>query len=307
MIPQILFVAGFVLCWTGLITPPIALALGLIFGFAFKHPFPTQTRVATKYLLQASVVGLGFGMNLHEVLVAGRSGFVYTALGIGFALALGLWLGRTLKVNHTASILISTGTAICGGSAIAAVAPIIQADHEETAVSLGTIFILNSVALFVFPPLGWALHLTQQQFGLWAALAIHDTSSVVGAASHYGALALTIGTTVKLTRALWIVPVSIGWALAKHSKTRIQWPWFILFFCIAAVANTYLPAGAHAWQFLSKLGRLGLTATLFLIGSGISLATVKEVGPRPMLQGVLLWIVVATTSLWLIKIGWIAL
>ena len=307
MIPQILFVAGFVLCWTGLITPPIALALGLLFGFAFKHPFPTQTRVATKYLLQGSVVGLGFGMNLHEVLVAGRSGFLYTALGIGFALALGLSLGRTLKVNPSASILISTGTAICGGSAIAAVAPIINADHEETAVSLGTIFILNSIALFVFPPLGWALHMTQQQFGLWAALAIHDTSSVVGAASHYGALALTIGTTVKLTRALWIVPVSIGWALAKHSKTKIQWPWFILFFCIAAVANTYLPADAHAWQFLSKLGRLGLTATLFLIGSGISLATVKEVGPRPMLQGVLLWIVVAGLSLFAIAKGFIHL
>jgi uncharacterized integral membrane protein (TIGR00698 family) len=307
LIPQILFVAGFVLCWTGLITPPLALALGLLFGFAFKHPFSTQTRVATKYLLQASVVGLGFGMNLQEVLVVGRRGFAYTAVGIAFALTLGLWLGRSLKVNAAASALIATGTAICGGSAIAAVAPIIHADHEETAVSLGTIFILNSVALFVFPPLGWVLHLTQQQFGLWAALAIHDTSSVVGAASHYGALALTVGTTVKLTRALWIVPVSVGWALAKHSKTKIQWPWFILFFGLAAVANTYVPAGAHAWVFLSKLGRLGLTATLFLIGSGISLATVKEVGPRPMLQGVLLWIVVATTSLWLIKVGWITL
>jgi uncharacterized integral membrane protein (TIGR00698 family) len=307
LIPQILFVAGFVLCWTGLITPPIALALGLLFGFAFKHPFPSQTRVATKYLLQGSVVGLGFGMNLQEVLIVGRRGFAYTAMGIAFALTLGLWLGRVLKVNGAASALISTGTAICGGSAIAAVAPIIHADHEETAVSLGTIFILNSVALFIFPPLGWALHLTQQQFGLWAALAIHDTSSVVGAASHFGALALTVGTTVKLTRALWIVPVSVGWALAKHSKTKIQWPWFILFFCLAALANTYLPAGAHTWQILSHLGRLGLTATLFLIGSGISLATVKQVGPRPLLQGALLWIVVATTSLWLIKAGWITL
>lgn len=307
MIPQILFVAGLVVCLTGLLSPPLALALGLIFGFSFKHPFPAQSRQLTKYLLQASVVGLGFGMNLHDVLVAGRSGFVYTALGIAFALGLGLWLGRALGVNHTASILISTGTAICGGSAIAAVAPIIQADHEETAVSLGTIFILNSVALFIFPPLGWVLHLTQQQFGLWAALAIHDTSSVVGASSHYGPIALTVGTTVKLTRALWIVPVSIGWALAKHSKTKIQWPWFILLFCFAAFANTYLPGMTPTWHVLSKMGRLGLTATLFLIGSGISLATVREVGPRPMLQGVILWIVVATTSLWLIKIGWISL
>jgi uncharacterized integral membrane protein (TIGR00698 family) len=307
LIPQILFVAGFLLCWTGLISPPIALALGLLFGISIPHPFPAQARTLTKYLLQGSVVGLGFGMNLHDVLVAGRNGFVYTALGIAFALGLGLWLGHKLKVNNAASILISTGTAICGGSAIAAVAPIIHADHEETAVSLGTIFILNSIALFVFPPLGWALHLTQQQFGLWAALAIHDTSSVVGAASHYGPIALTVGTTVKLTRALWIVPVSLGWALAKHSKTKIQWPWFILFFCLAAVANSYIPAGAPAWHVMSKLGRLGLTATLYLIGTGISIATIKEVGPRPMLQGVILWIIVGVTSLWLIKIGWIGL
>jgi uncharacterized integral membrane protein (TIGR00698 family) len=307
LIPQILFVAGFLLCWTGLISPPIALALGLLFGISIKHPFPAQSRTLTKYLLQGSVVGLGFGMNLHDVLVAGRHGFVYTAVGIAFALGLGLWLGKTLQVNNTASILISTGTAICGGSAIAAVAPVIGADHEETAVSLGTIFILNSIALFVFPPLGWALHLTQQQFGLWAALAIHDTSSVVGAASHYGPIALTVGTTVKLTRALWIVPVSVGWALVKHSKTKIQWPWFILFFCLAAVANSYIPAGAPAWHVLSKLGKLGLTATLYLIGSGISIATIKEVGPRPMMQGVILWIIVGTTSLWLIKIGWIGM
>ena len=307
MIPQILFVAGFLLCWTGLISPPIALALGLLFGISIKHPFPAQSRTLTKYLLQGSVVGLGFGMNLHDVLVAGRTGFVYTAVGIAFALGLGLWLGKTLAVNNTASILISTGTAICGGSAIAAVAPVIGTDHEETAVSLGTIFILNSIALFIFPPLGWALHLTQQQFGLWAALAIHDTSSVVGAASHYGPIALTVGTTVKLTRALWIVPVSVGWALVKHSKTKIQWPWFILLFCLAAVANSYFPAGGATWHVLSKLGRLGLTATLYLIGSGISIATIKEVGPRPMLQGVILWIIVGTTSLWLIKIGWIGM
>ena len=161
--------------------------------------------------------------------------------------------------------------------------------------------------MFIFPPLGWALHLTQQQFGLWAALAIHDTSSVVGAASHYGPIALTVGTTVKLTRALWIVPVSVGFAIAKHSKTRIQWPWFIALFCLAAIANTYAPSFAPVWQVRSKMGKLGLTATLYLIGTGISLATVKQVGPRPLIQGVVLWIVVASTSLWLITIGWISL
>ena len=184
---KVAFVLGFVLCATGLVSPPFALALGLLYGFAFVHPFHSESRTATKFLLQASVVGLGFGMNLHQVLRAGRSGFVYTALSIAFAMTIGLLAGRFLGVNKTASALITVGTAICGGSAIAAVAPIIHADQEETAVSLGTIFILNSIALLIFPPLGALLHLSQQQFGLWAALAIHDTSSVVGAAARYGA------------------------------------------------------------------------------------------------------------------------
>ncbi len=246
-------------------------------------------------------------MNLNEVIEAGRNGFVYTAASIAFALTAGLLAGRFLRVNHTASILITTGTAICGGSAIAAVAPIIQADAEETAVSLGTIFILNSIALLIFPALGWALHLSQQQFGLWSALAIHDTSSVVGATARYGPVALTVGTTVKLTRALWIVPIAVGAAVLKRSKSRIQWPWFILLFCLAAVANTYVPALANFWAVLSKLGRLGLTATLFLIGTGISRATLRQVGVRPLLQGVILWILVGVTSLWLIARGWISL
>lgn len=246
-------------------------------------------------------------MNLHEVLRAGRSGFVYTAASISFVLVFGLLAGLLLRVNKTASILISTGTAICGGSAIAAVAPIIGANDEEIAVSLGTVFILNSIALLIFPPLGWALHLTQQQFGLWAALAIHDTSSVVGAASRYGPVALVVGTTVKLTRALWIVPVAIGAAVLKRSKTRIQWPWFILFFCLAAVANTYLPALTNLWHVLSNLGKLGLTATLYLIGTGISRATLREVGWPPLLQSIILWILVGVTSLWLIFAGWISI
>ena len=253
------------------------------------------------------MVGLGFGMNLHEVLRVGRSGFLYTAAGISFALICGLLLGRLLLVNKTASILISTGTAICGGSAIAAVAPIIEASDEEMAVSLGTIFILNSIALLIFPPLGWLLHLTQTQFGLWAALAIHDTSSVVGASARYGPIALVVGTTVKLTRALWIVPVALGAAMLRRSKSRIQWPWFILFFCFAAVANTYLPAFANFWHVLSNLGRVGLTATLYLIGTGISRATLRQVGVRPLLQGMILWVLVGVTSLWLIFAGWISL
>jgi uncharacterized integral membrane protein (TIGR00698 family) len=304
---KILFVLGFVLCASGLVSPAVALALGLIFGLGLTHPWQPESRTATKYLLQASVVGLGFGMNLHEVLRAGRSGFVYTAVSIAFALTAGLLAGRMLRVNKTASILITVGTAICGGSAIAAVAPIIHADQEETAVSLGTVFILNAIALLIFPPLGWLLHLSQQQFGLWAALAIHDTSSVVGATARYGAVALVVGTTVKLTRALWIVPVSVGAAVMKRSDSRIQWPWFIALFCLAAVANTYLPGFSREWRVLSVMGKLGLTATLYLIGTGIARATVRQVGVRPMLQGVILWILVGVTSLWLIHAGWIAL
>ena len=290
-----------------MISPPIALTLGLLYGLSFVHPYQADSRSLSRFLLQASVVGLGFGMDLHEVLRVGRSGFLYTAAGISFALIFGLLLGRLLRVNKTASILISTGTAICGGSAIAAVAPIIEASDEEMAISLGTIFILNSIALLIFPPLGWLLHLTQTQFGLWAALAIHDTSSVVGAAARYGPVALVVGTTVKLTRALWIVPVALGAAMLRRSKSRIQWPWFILLFCLAAVANTYLPALTNFWHVLSNLGRVGLTATLYLIGTGISRATLRQVGVRPLLQGVILWILVGVTSLWLIFAGWISL
>src|SRR5277367_2684783 len=303
---KILFLVGFALCASGLVSPAAALALGLIFGFGFTHPWQRESRTATKYLLKASVVALGFGMNLHEVLRAGRSGFVYTAVSIAFAMTLGLLLGRAFKVQKTASYLITVGTAICGGSAIAAVAPVIDASDEEIAVSMGTVFILNSIALLIFPAIGWRLHLSQEQFGLWSALAIHDTSSVVGATARYGAVALVVGTTVKLVRALWIVPLAIGTAAAKKTKGQIQWPWFILFFCLAAVANTYFPSLARFTSSLSTLGRLGLTATLYLIGTGLSRATIKKVGIRPFLQGVVLWIIVGSLSLALILKGIIA-
>ncbi len=288
-------------------SPPIALAMGLVFGLLFPHPYGSEARSISKYLLQASVVGLGFGMNLHQVIQAGRSGFVYTMLGISFALIVGMGLGALLGVQRVPAFLISTGTAICGGSAIAAVGPITQASDEEMAVALGTVFVLNSVALLIFPAIGSAFQLTQSQFGLWAALAIHDTSSVVGAAAKYGAVALGIATTVKLARALWIVPLSVGTAIVRGAKAKIQWPWFIGLFCLAAVCNTYLSAGAPAYAFAVKVAKIGLTATLFLIGSGISVATIKRVGPRPLLQGVILWLIVLVGSLWLIRIGWIAL
>jgi uncharacterized integral membrane protein (TIGR00698 family) len=303
---QTLFFCGLIVAASGFVSPPIALALGLAFGLSFVHPYSFDSKQLAKFLLQASVVALGFGMNLREVMRAGRTGFVYTAFSIAFALTVGLLLGKALKVKNTASFLITVGTAICGGSAIAAMGPILEAEDQEMAVSLGTVFVLNSVALLTFPRLGWAFHLSQQQFGLWAALAIHDTSSVVGAAARYGSIALVVGTTVKLARALWIVPLSVGTAAVRRSAKRIQWPWFILFFCLAAVANSYLPLPAHYFQALSNLGKLGLTATLYLIGTGLSRATLKQVGIRPLLQGVILWLLVGTASLWLILRGVIA-
>ena len=279
-----IFFLALILAATGLISPPFALLGGLVFGFAAVHPFQCESKRLAKFLLQASVVALGFGMNLHQVLQAGRSGFLYTAVSITSVMLLGLGFGYLLHVGKKSAFLISAGTAICGGSAIAAVGPIAEASEEEMAVSLGTVFILNSVALFLFPVVGYAFHMTQAQFGLWSALAIHDTSSVVGATAKYGATALAIGTTIKLARALWIVPLSLVTAMTLKSKARIQWPWFILFFCIAALLNTLLPAFNPAFGVLNHIGKIGLTVTLFLIGTGLNKETLKRVGARPLLQ-----------------------
>jgi uncharacterized integral membrane protein (TIGR00698 family) len=307
MTAKIIFFAGLILAASGMISPPVALLGGLIYGFSFALPYAKQTRTVSRWLLQASVVALGFGMNLHQVVRAGGSGFVYTATGIATTMLLGLFIGRLIVVDRKVSFLINVGTAICGGSAIAVVSPIIHADDEEIAVSLGTVFVLNSIALLIFPFIGTLLHLSQPQFGLWAALAIHDTSSVVGAAAKYGNEALAIGTTVKLARALWIVPIALVTAYMMKSKARVQWPWFILFFCLAAVANTYVPLLAPAYPILSRVGRVGLTVTLYLIGTGLSMSTLKQVGTRPLIQGVLLWAAVAITSLLAIRAGLIAL
>lgn len=323
------FVTGLILAARGLFSPPIALLAGLIFGLTFAaHPLGKQNHCVTKFLLQASVVLLGFLMNLGEVLHAGRSGFAYTAISIAFAMSLGLLLGKLMQVKPKASLLITCGTAICGGSAIAAIAPVSDADQNETAISLATVFTLNAVALLIFPPIGWALHLSQSQFGLWAALAIHDTSSVVGAAAKYGSQALEIGTTVKLARALWIVPLTLVVATfvrRSHSsaqpshagaetegdcpppKAKITIPWFIGLFVVAAVLRTYLPHSVDMWNTLGALGKTGLTAVLFLIGTGLSRETLRNVGWRPMVQGVLLWIAIGTASLFAIHAGWIGI
>lgn len=300
-----IFFVGLLLAASGLISPPFALLGGLVYGLVLTHPFQVQSKSLAKFLLQASVVGLGFGMNLHEVVHVGRSGFFYTAVSITAVMLLGLGLGYLIRVGKKSSFLIAAGTAICGGSAIAAVGPIADANEEEMAVSLGAVFILNSIALFLFPAIGFALHLSQSQFGLWSALAIHDTSSVVGATARYGASALAIGTTVKLARALWIVPLSIATAVTLKSKAKVQWPWFILLFCIAALLNTMLPQMNPAFAALSHVGRIGLTLTLFLIGTGLNQQTLKKVGVRPLLQGLTLWIIVGSATLALILLNWI--
>ena len=295
---QITFILLAVSTVSSLIAPPVALAMGLILALGWGNPYPVQTASFAKRLLQWSVVGLGFGMNLQAVWAAGRTGFGFTVGTITVTLFLGWWLGRLLKVEATISQLISSGTAICGGSAIAAVGSVLEADARSMSVALATVFVLNSVALFIFPPLGHLLGMDQQSFGLWSAIAIHDTSSVVGAAAKYGDQALEIATTVKLTRALWIVPISLAVAWRRRShNTKIKWPWFILFFVGAAAVRTFLPQGGPVFDHIHTAAKLGLTLTLFLIGAGLSRDALRSAGVRPMILGVLLWLVVSTLGL----------
>jgi uncharacterized integral membrane protein (TIGR00698 family) len=294
----IVFAALLIFCVTPWASPPIALALGLALALTLGHPFASRNSKATKLLLQTSVVLLGFGMNLQKVVEAGRTGFIFTIVTIVGTLLLGFLLGRAMKINATTSHLISSGTAICGGSAIAAVGPVVNATDEEMSVALGTVFILNSIALFIFPMIGHRLGMTQPQFGVWAAIAIHDTSSVVGAAAKYGADALQIATTVKLTRALWIVPVTLATAFFfKRKSAKLTIPWFILYFVIASVLRTYIAAPAELWSTLTMLAKIGLTITLFLIGAGLSRKSIAAVGARPLILGILLWIAISSVSL----------
>ncbi len=298
------------------VTPPVALALGLVFAMLVEHPYRKQSGKATKLLLQISVVGLGFGLNIQSVMQAGLQGFWFTVATIVGTLGIGLLLGKLLNVRAGASQLISVGTAICGGSAIAAVAPIIQADDADTSVALATVFVLNAAALFLFPVLGGALHLTQGQFGVWSAIAIHDTSSVVGAASRYGAEALAIATTIKLSRALWIIPIAFAflWWQSRNARggavsgesaapaiNSITIPYFIFGFILASVVRTFVPIVAEYSPFVVSLAKVGLTLTLFLIGAGLSRATLKTVGVRPLVQGVVLWVLISLVTLWFVK------
>nr|WP_303626629.1 putative sulfate exporter family transporter [Ferruginibacter sp. HRS2-29] len=297
-----IFIVLVVLCLTPWITPPMALLLGLMVAQFIGHPFLHLNQKATSRLLQFSVIGLGFGMNVKSALQAGKEGFLFAVASILGTLILGYFLGKLLKVEQKTSLLISSGTAICGGSAIAALSPILEAEENQISVALGTIFILNAVALFIFPVIGHALNLTEHQFGLWCAIAIHDTSSVVGAAGKYGPQALETATTVKLSRALWIIPIAIGASiLLKNDAKKIKIPYFIGLFILAMLLNSYVPAITKISFYITGIAKTGLTLTLFLIGAGLSRKVLTSVGLKPLLQGILLWLVISSGALYAIR------
>lgn len=286
--------------YTHWLTPPVALFLGLAFALLCGQAHPKFNKKTSKYLLQYSVVGLGFGMNLHAALASGKEGMEFTILSVVGTMLIGWFIGRkVLKVDRDTSYLISSGTAICGGSAIAAVGPVLRAKDSEMSVALGTIFVLNAIALFVFPVIGHWLGMSQHEFGTWAAIAIHDTSSVVGAGAAYGEEALKVATTIKLTRALWIIPLAfITSFLFKSKGQKVSIPWFIFFFILAMVVNTYMLAGApQVGQIINHIARKGLTITLFFIGASLSRDVLKSVGVKPLVQGVLLWMVISLGTL----------
>lgn len=291
------------LCLTPFISSGMALLMGVALALTLGNPFLEHTRKLTHILLSLAIVGMGAGMNLEVVGKAGLQGIGYTIAGISAALLLGFGLKHLYKIETRIATLITVGTAICGGSAIAAIAPVIRAKHHEISVALGTVFVLNAVALLVFPPLGHALNLTQNQFGLWSALAIHDTSSVVGAAMQYGPDALQIGTTVKLARALWIVPLAFIFShlyrhqVAEDGQPHIKKPWFILGFCLAAALVTWVPNLQPAGHLISTAAKHVLVLTLYLIGLNLTRDNLKQVGIRPFLHGVTLWVLVAAGTL----------
>ncbi|MEZ4485814.1 MAG: putative sulfate exporter family transporter [Syntrophotaleaceae bacterium] len=303
---KVFFLLLLIACTLPMITTAQALVAGILFSLLLGNPWPQQTPLWSKNLLQISVVGLGFGLSATEVWQVGKSSVVYTVAGIVLTLAMGTLIGRIFRAGSKTSTLISFGTAICGGSAIAAMSPVIGSDDDETAVALATVFTLNAAALVLFPLAGHFFDLSQHQFGLWAALAIHDTSSVVGAASSFGSEALAVATTVKLVRAMWIAPVVIIFALLLKSTQKTKFPFFILGFVIAATIASLLPQFDGVWAALSKLARQSLVVTLFLIGAGLSRKVLKNVGFRPMLQGVTLWFLVSGLTLLALLNGWIS-
>ena len=286
--------------WTAFMTPQVSLFFGLVYALLCGQAYPKFNKVASKKMLQYAVIGLGFGMNLQDSLASGKEGMMFTVVSVVGTMLVGMLIGyKLLKVDKTTSYLISSGTAICGGSAIAAVGPVIKAKDSQMSVALATVFILNAVALFVFPVLGHWLGLSQQQFGMWAAIAIHDTSSVVGAGAAYGQEALQVATTIKLTRALWIIPLALVTALIfKNKENKISIPWFILWFVVAILINTYLFQDyPQLGKVVSMVARKVLVLIMFFIGASLTKSTLKSVGVKPLIQGVVLWIVVAVSSL----------
>jgi uncharacterized integral membrane protein (TIGR00698 family) len=295
---KLIFLFLILICLSGFVSPPVALLLGLIVANVSGHPFLTLNSKAINYLLQFSVVGLGFGMNVNSAISAGKTGIIFTIASIFSTLLLGTLLGKWLLIEKKTSHLISCGTAICGGSAIAAISPVIKSNEKQTSVALGVIFILNSIALFLFPFIGHLLNLSQQEFGLWCAIAIHDTSSVVGAAHKYGAQALEIATTIKLGRALWIIPISLVTAVVfKNKSSKIKIPYFIGLFILAMILNTYVSQISIIAPKVVFIAKIGLTVTLFLIGSGLNFNVLKTVGIKPLVQGVLLWLFISIFGL----------
>ncbi|WP_229747110.1 putative sulfate exporter family transporter [Mucilaginibacter galii] len=287
------------LCLSPLVSPAIALLMGLIIAQCTGHPYLHLNHKATHILLQFSVVGLGFGMNVHSALQAGKEGILFTVASISCTLISGYLMGKWLGIEKKTSYLISAGTAICGGSAIAAISPVIKAEEKQISVALGCVFILNSVALFIFPVIGHHLHLSQSQFGLWCAIAIHDTSSVVGAASKYGPHALEVATTVKLARALWIIPVAfLSTFIFNNKSKKISVPYFIGLFVLAMITNTYIHAVAGISHYMVAAAKAGLTLTLFLIGAGLSRQVLAAVGLKPMIQAIVLWIAISGSALY---------
>ena len=286
------------------VSPAIALFAGIVLALLLGNPYPVFSKKVSKYLLQVAVVGLGFGMNLHESLAAGKEGILFTIVSVIGVMCIGCLLGKAMGILPKLSYLISAGTAICGGSAIAAVAPVVKADDNQTSMSLAVIFTLNAIALFIFPPIGHMLGLDQNQFGTWAAIAIHDTSSVVGAAQMYGDEALKVATTIKLTRALWIIPLSLVSMLffrqKDGGKTKVTIPWFIFLFILAMVFNTYVEIPETVSKAISLFSHKSLSLTLFLIGSGMSIEAIRKTGITPVLLGVALWFIISVVTLFVV-------
>lgn len=297
---QILMLSAMISCLTPWVSSSLALVMGITLALSVGNPFATRTQKATSQLLAIAIVGLGCGMNLETVARVGIEGLGYTISGIVLTLLLGFLLGKTLKIEKDTSLLISTGTAICGGSAIAAVASAIRPKNQEVTIALATVFCLNAIGLVLFPPIGHFLGLSQTQFGLWSALAIHDTSSVVGSTLQYGETALKVGTTVKLARALWIVPITLLISYYRSKKEvsgKLKKPWFILGFLITATLMTYFPILHPVGHYVEWVAKRLMVLTLFLIGANLTPQTLKSVGFKPFLMGIILWVVVASTVL----------